>query len=117
MASCRFTIAGCAVAAKALGYDRVGDLIVAQGMGPHAVVRLFRSSASKTWKRDAALIVLSGSVARYKAAPVSWGPEPTATLARDLIGDDLGAISDTATRLVREHWPAIQDLVGGEAAA
>jgi hypothetical protein len=32
----------------------------------------------QAWKRDAALVVLAGSVARYRAHPESWSPEPAA---------------------------------------
>jgi hypothetical protein len=115
----RHFAAGASVAAKWLKYEHVSQLILDDMLGPERVLRLFSSSASKTWKRDAALVLLSGSAARYRAHRESWTPEPAARLARDLVGDafGFGAVSNAATRLVRESWARITELANDEARA
>ena len=109
--------AGASVAAKWLRYEHVSRLILDDMLGPERVVRLFSRSASKTWKRDAALVVLAGSVARYRAHRDSWTPEPAASLARGLVEDDFALVNNTATRLAREHWSEITELARGAIAA
>jgi hypothetical protein len=105
-----FFCVGSSLAARSIGYARAADLIVADGLTAERIDRLFSSSASKSWREDAAMIVLCGSISRYRAAPQSWSPEPEATFARGLIGDAFGDVSDAATRFVSGNWSAIEWL-------
>ena len=52
MASYRFFVAGCAASCRELGYPHVAALVLDDELGPEAIVRLFGTSASKTWRRD-----------------------------------------------------------------
>jgi hypothetical protein len=114
----RFMIAGCAIAAQLVGYPRIAQMIVEDALGTEAIVRLFQSSASKTWRHDCALIVLAGSVARWKASPDKWSGEVEAAIARELVGADFQRVSDASARLVAARWLSIQELAhGAEAAA
>jgi hypothetical protein len=109
----QFFCAGGSLAARSIGYARAADLILADGLTAERIVRLFSSSASKSWREDAAMIVLCGSISRYRASPQSWNPEPEATFARGLIGDAFGDVGDAATRFVRANWSAIERLAHG----
>jgi len=103
-----FTNAGCAVAARSLGYARAVEMIVDEQMTPERIARLFASSASKNAGRDVALIVLAGSVARYKAQPQDWSAEIERSLANKVAGPDFRAISEAAAKLVAKHWTEIE---------
>jgi hypothetical protein len=109
----RFFCVGASLATRSIGYARAADLILADGLTAERIVRLFSSSASKSWREDAAMIVLCGSISRYRAAPQSWSPELEATLARGLIGDAFDDFSDAATRFVSGNWSAIERLALG----
>jgi len=109
MAFCRFTIAGCAVAARELGYRTVARLVLDQSFSPARIVALFGSNASKSARRDLAFVLLTGSVARYRARPIGWSGEPEVTFARQLIGTNLAAVSKQAVRFVAERWRDIRE--------
>jgi len=113
----RFFRSGAAVAARVLKYPRVASLIVDDDLSAERVVRLFRLSASKKAKRDAAIIIFAGSVAWYRGKRGAWSAEPVASLVRGLIGDEFNHASNAATRLVREHWSEIEQLANGAEAA
>ncbi|HEV3242361.1 MAG TPA: hypothetical protein VGY14_03800, partial [Methyloceanibacter sp.] len=104
----RFFAAGASLATRSIGYARSPDLIFADEFTAERIVRLFSSSASKRWREDCALIVLAGSVAEYHASPQTWRPEPSATLARGLVGSDFAHVSDVAARFVANHWFEIE---------
>jgi hypothetical protein len=61
-------------------------MIVDEQMTPERIARLFASSASKNAGRDVALIVLAGSVARYRAQPQDWSAEIERSLANKVAG-------------------------------
>jgi len=109
----RFFRSGAAVAARVLKYPRVASLIVEDDLSAERVVRLFRLSASKKAKRDAAIIIFAGSVAWYRANREAWSAEPVASLVRGLIGDEFNHASNAASHLVRDNWPEIEELAGG----
>jgi hypothetical protein len=112
-----FFTAGAAIACRRRGYLRLGDLILDEQFTPDRVARLFETSASKSAKADAALIILAGSIARYRAQPTEWTLEPTASLARALVGADFARISTEATKVVHRHWRLIEELALGAEAA
>jgi hypothetical protein len=118
MALCRFTLAASVLGARKIGYWATSDLIFDQALSPERVFTLFRSSFSKTTRRDVAFIILCGSIARYRAAAKGWSGESEAALARSLVGDDFARVSDVAERFVLRCWPQIEALaIGAEAAA
>jgi hypothetical protein len=117
MASCCFTLAASFIAARELGYRRVAELVLDQSFSPARIVALFRSSASRSARRDLAFVVLAGSVARYRVRPLDWSGEPEATIARQLIGTDFDGVSNEAARFVAMRWAEIEALAGGEVAA
>ena len=88
-------------------------MIVDEQMTPERIARLFASSASKNAGRNVALIVLAGSVARYRAQPQDWSAEIERGLAGRLAGSDLSAISEAAAKLVTKHWTEIEALAVG----
>ena len=53
----------------------------------------------------------------YRAQPTDWSPEPEASLARGLAGDDFDAISNSAAKLVHLHWHLIEALAHSAEAA
>jgi hypothetical protein len=106
----RFFAAGASLAARSIGYLRAADLILADRLAAERIVRLFSSSASKNWRQDAAMIVLCGSIAEYRASPQTWRPEPSATLSRGLTGDAFADCSNAAKSFVRRHWMEIEGL-------
>ena len=113
----RLTVAGCALGAQKLQYLRLAETIRNEQLGPLAIARLFRLSACKTARPDCAFILLCGSLARHRSAPNGWSPEPEASLACQLVGDDFDRISDEAARLVKARWSELQALVDGEVEA
>ena len=113
----RFFSAGAATAARVLRYPRFAGLIVDDDLSAERIVRLFRSSASKKAKRDAAIIIFAGSVAQHRANREAWSAEPVASLVRGLIGDEFNHASNAATKLVKDHWPQIKELARGAEAA
>jgi hypothetical protein len=57
----------------ALNYPGLAELIERDRLGPHQIAALARQSCCKTAARDYALIILAGSLGRYRAAPADWG--------------------------------------------
>ena len=119
MATCSFTAAGSAVAARELGYRHVAELVLEKGFSPARIAALFRSSASRSARRDLAFVILVGSIARYRAQPQGWVGEPEATIARQLIGIDSDGLSNEAARFVEGRWRQIEGMAlsGADAAA
>jgi hypothetical protein len=99
--------AGASLAAKSLRYERVAELILADGLDAYGVVRLFALSASKSSSADAALILLAGSVARYRHDPSAWSGEPERSMAEELLGKDRARFQRLAARastLIVKNW-------------
>jgi hypothetical protein len=112
-----FFCAGASLAAKATGYQSTALLILDKGLGPEAIVRIFRTSASKIWRRDVSLMLLTGSISEHRSSPSTWSAEPSAGICRSLIGDSFGAISDAASRFVARRWRDIEAAAHGATAA
>ena len=107
--------AGAAVAARALGYRGLADLIARDHLGPEQVARLFSLSVSKTRARDLAVILSAGSIARYKVTPHGWSGELETRLAQEAIARqgeplDFNKLSWRAAALVKERWREIDRL-------
>ena len=118
MASCSFTLAASVLGARELGYWTTSDLIFDQGLSSERICALFRSSISRTTRRDVAFIILCGSIARYRATTKGWSGGCEAALARSLVGDDFARVLDVSARFVSRCWPQIEALaIGTEAAA
>jgi hypothetical protein len=111
-----FFVAGAVVACRRRGYHRVADLIRGEQLTPERIGGLFSASASKSVKETTALAILAGSIAKSRAAPAAWSPEPAASLARELVGADFARVSAEAANLVHRHWRLIEELAGGAAA-
>jgi hypothetical protein len=62
MASCRFTLAASVLGAREIGYWATSDLIFDQALSPERICALFRSSFSKTTRRNVAFMILCGSI-------------------------------------------------------
>jgi len=64
-----------------------------------------------------ALIILAGSIARYRAAPQCWDGEDERQLALSALAAEkdpaamLGKIAEAAGNLVTEHWGQISPAV------
>jgi hypothetical protein len=114
--SCIFP-AGASVAAKSLKYVCLAETILEEQLGPERIATVFRLSACKTARADCAFILLAGSVSKYKSSLRLWSAEPEATICRALSGNDFALISDQAAKFVAKHWPVIQELAHGAAAA
>jgi hypothetical protein len=90
---CQYTIAGSAAAAERIGYPHVAALITEEQMGPEQIARLFTLSASKQAGRHAALIILAGSINRYRAEPEGWSGDAERTLAREGLAREQGSMA------------------------
>lgn len=112
-----FFVAGTVVACRRCGYHRVADLIRNEQLTAEQIARLLSASASKSVKETTALVILAGSIAKYRAAPAAWSPEPEASLARELVGADFARVSAEAAKLVHRHWRLIEKLAAGAAVA
>lgn len=112
----KFFSAAASMAARQLKYPVASQLILSEGTGPQAVVRLFRTSASKRWREDVGRIIIAGSLAQRRGEPHSWTEEPAAGIVRDLLGNDLQRISAQAEKFVANFWPHIEALAHGAAA-
>jgi hypothetical protein len=115
----RYFAAGCAIACRRRGYRQFADMILEERLTAEHITRIFSSSATKTWKRDASTVILTGSVAKYRFSPSNWSCEPERSIALQIVGDDeFARASGDATELVNRHWRLIQSLaVGGPVAA
>jgi hypothetical protein len=111
--ACRFTLAASVLCAREIGYWTTSDLIFDQALSPERICALFRSSISRTTRRDVAFIILCGSIARYRAATKGWSGESEDALARSLVGDDFARLSDVSASFVSRCWPQIEALVRG----
>jgi hypothetical protein len=106
-------VAGAASAARTLGYRRVAELIESDELDADGVINLFSLGTCKTRWRDAALIVLAGSVARHRSQPKRWTSEPERGLVLDLLRQhgisdaQFRGIAKRASALVVKTWPQI----------
>jgi hypothetical protein len=106
-------VAGAASAARALGYRRMAELIETDGLDAEGIVDLFTLGNCKTRWRDTALIVLAGSVARYRAQPEGWSSEPERELVLALLRQhgisdaQFKNIAKRASALLVKTWPQI----------
>lgn len=106
-------VAGASSVARALGYRRVADVIERDGLDAEGVISLLSLSACKMRVRDAALILLAGSVARHRLQPEGWSSEPERGLVLDVfrqhgISDaQFNDIAKRASALVVKAWPQI----------
>jgi hypothetical protein len=82
------SVAGAAVAARALGYHGLADIIVEERLGPERIALLFDLSASKTRGGDLALIITGGALTRYSAQPYGWSGEAEEAIARKALSRD-----------------------------
>lgn len=110
-------VAGASSAARALGYRRVADLIESDGLDAEGVVSLLSLSTCKMRWRDAALILLAGSVARHRSQPEGWSGEPERGLVLDVLRQhgisdaQFNDIAKRASALVVKTWPQIAVLL------
>jgi hypothetical protein len=122
-------VAGAAIAARALGYHGLGNIIVEQRLGPERIALLFALSASKTRGRDLAVIITTGAIARFNAQPCGWSGEVEEAIAREALSRDaamreklshygssvpprlgFAELTKSATVMVKECWPEIERL-------
>jgi hypothetical protein len=110
---CQYTAAGSAAAAEQIGYPLIAALIIEQELGPDQIARLFTLSASKQAGRDAAVIILAGSIARYWAEPASWRGTHERELARDALARDLDLHRNVTDRLLGKLSEQAVELLNG----
>ena len=110
--------AGAASAARVLGYRHVAELIERDdGLDAEGVANLFSLGNCKTRWRDAALILLAGSVARHRSQPEGWSSEPERELVLDLLRQhgisdaQFKNIAKRASALVVKTWPQIAAIL------
>lgn len=107
--------AGAAFAAQALRYHGLAELIEVEGLGPERVATLFGYSASTYRGTFAALILITGGIARYRADPKGWDGEPERRLAYaalkrqgiQLIDKRLAELSSLGARLLARETSVI----------
>jgi hypothetical protein len=109
----RFFSAGAAIAARELRYVHAAELIISEVLSPQRVASMFKLSACKTAKVDAAFVLLCGSISRRRAAPNVWSGEPESSLCCPLVGNDFAPISDRAARFVKQRWSEIEGMAVG----
>jgi hypothetical protein len=103
------------VAARAVGFHAVAEIIERDNLSPEGVARLFRLSARFDRKRAAAIVILAGTVARYSADPSHWQDRGERELALSLIERfRFAEIDRLAVQLVRRHWGEISAPVTSE---
>jgi hypothetical protein len=112
MALCSSTLAASVLGARETGYWYTADLIFDRALSAERIWALFRSSDSKTARRDAAFIILCGSIARYRASTKGWNGEFEANLARSLVGNDFARVSDESATFVSHCWSQIIAMAG-----
>jgi hypothetical protein len=106
------SVAASAAAARELGYPGLAHLIEADGLGAQQIASLQRLSCCKTAARDYAVIILAGSIGRYRATPDGWSGEHERELAlKVLVGEPdpqatLWQLSEKAGRIIPEGWKA-----------
>ena len=109
--------AGASIAAQSLKYVRLAETIMEEQLGPERIAMVFRLSACKTAKADCAFILLSGSISKYRTAPVGWSAQPEDSLCRSLVGNDFDLVSNEAAKFIAKHWLHIEALAGSAEAA
>jgi hypothetical protein len=97
------------VAARAVGYRAVADMIERDHLSPEGVGRLFRLSARYDRKRAAAIVVIAGVVAKFSADREAFnGGEAERALVAALIPrHEIAEADRQAVRIVRAHWGEI----------
>ena len=103
------SILASAIAARSLGYPSLADTILADELTPTQIARLFKSSAAHDKGRMCAIVLLTGSTARYNANREGWDGSLELQLAMQALGGeaDFVAANREAVKLVRAHWPEI----------
>src|SRR5712691_10827545 len=106
------SVAASAAAARSLGYRGLADLIEAEQLGAHQIANLQRLSCSDTAARDYAVIILAGSIGRYRAAPDGWSGEEDRELVLTVLANEphppatLWKLSEQASRIIPKGWKA-----------
>ena len=106
------SVAASAAAARELGYPGLAHLIEADGLGAQQIASLQRLSCCKTAARDYAIIILAGSLGRYRAMPDGWSGEDERELALKVLAGEgdpqetLWKLSEEASRIIPEGWKA-----------
>jgi hypothetical protein len=103
------SIIASAIAARAYGYIGVADTILADGLAPTQIVRLFSLSASPAG-RVCAIVLLAGSTARYNSScRQGFDGSVERDLAINALGGQTGfvAANREAVKLVQFHWDEI----------
>jgi len=120
--------AAMALASARAGYAGLSEFIIEEQPTAQRVDFIFRfSQTSRQSKPDPerarkrarglALIILAGSIARYRAAPQCWDGEDERQLALSALAAEkdpaamLGKIAEAAGNLVTEHWGQISPAV------
>jgi hypothetical protein len=97
------------VAARAVGFHAVADMIERDHLSPDGVARLFKLSARYDRHRAAAVVILAGVVARFSANREAFnGGEAERALVSALIPrHEIAEADRQAVRITRAHWQEI----------
>jgi hypothetical protein len=112
------SVAASATAARALNYPGFAELIERDGLGPYQIAALARLSCCKTAARDYALIILAGSLGRYREAPAGWSGQEERDLALTMLVAEehpqtkMFELSERACRIIPKGWSANPRIVG-----
>jgi hypothetical protein len=100
--------AGASIAAQSLKYVRLAETIMEEQLGPSLSCRPTAGTPSRS---------ASGSISKYRAAPVGWSAQPEDSLCRSLVGNDFDLVSNEAAKFIAKHWLHIEALAGSAEAA
>jgi hypothetical protein len=100
-----------AVAARAVGFHAVADMIERDHLSPEGVARLFRMSARYDRNRAAAVVILAGVVARFSAdrGAFDGGDAERALVAALIPRHEIAEADRQAVRITRAHWGEISN--------
>ncbi|MGA7546330.1 MAG: hypothetical protein WBW08_10980 [Methyloceanibacter sp.] len=104
------SVAASAAAARALNYPGLAELIERDRLGPHQIAALARLSCCKTAARDYALIILAGSLGRYRVAPADWSGQEERDLALTMLVAEehpqakMFELGKKASRIIPKGW-------------
>ena len=100
--------AGCAVAARVVGYPAFAEVILEQELSPRAVAAMLRMSAGKDGMSLAVIVLAAGRSTH--GDPHHWDGDDERRLAAEALSMNDAAFrraARRAARIVAEHWSEI----------
>jgi hypothetical protein len=103
--------AGASIAALALGYPGLSDLIVSDHLRPEQIYRLFHLNPPRRMcSQDLAIILAAGAYARYRACPQGWSGDEERLLAERALKRESVAREEVARGVPLQPRPGFAEL-------